>query len=315
MIAQTRTVSAISFFLTVLTLNIGFAQESSISAPANDSTPVNTTTTSTSELKPEKSSPWKGGILFVLDRNGRVRSAAEDQTSTNFQTETHFRLKYQATEKDSFSLVQRLYYFQAAPDSTPTVPFLGSLRAEHTRTGQLAGGDASFTTRVTLPTTIEARRDWHFLGMLSLIPEVYWTVTPKWSLGYSGFMATEFYDDTAQMQGAAATAVTFINSGVATYSVSDKVSISQTVGIQEYNVNSRRDLNHPERLSQTVELGTMVSMNASKNVSLSVGALQSAPTMEGSINSGNGKVLAYEKDFSLFSRDQTTYEVSGSVNF
>ena len=310
--SKLRIFSAVAAIVAAFLLIPAQAQQSSLSA--TEGAP-GTSTTSAAEAKPAKASPWKGGVLFLVDRYANVKDVSEDATSTSLQTETHFRLKYQTTENDSFSLIQRVFYNQSVAGNVQTNPTLGNLRLEYNRTGQLMKGDASLVGRVTLPTNLEARRDSHFLGTLTAIPEIYWNLNPKWTVGYSGSLATEFYDDTAQTQGAAATAVTFFNSGVVTYNLTNKVSLSQSVGLQDYNVNSRRQLDHPERQSQTIELATGVSVNPTKDITLVLAALQSAPTMPGSIRTSTGKVLSYESDFNLYSRDQTTYEFTGSVNF
>lgn len=286
----------------------------------------NLSSISTAQVGAAPPSKWGGSILFIYDKAARVKSLDENAKVSEFDTQTHFSANYKLGAKDTLAIVQRLFYSKSVVgNSTLDQAQLGNLRIQETHIGNLFGGDFALLSRLTLPTALENRRDFHQLGALTFIPDVSWGVTPKLTLGYSGYAAGSFYDDanrptetagvTRFVQGAAATTFTVINQGYVSYSITDKLSVSQALGLSTTSRNSKKDLTNLQEISRTFENASTLSYAPIKHVALSLGINQSAAIMEGSSDPVNGKPLDYEKDLVLFARDQTTYELTGSVSF
>lgn len=304
--------------MTVLSLAAQAQQSSSsMSAPAGQ---TQTTTATLAAAKPAEAKKWSGSITAIYDQTARIKEVTEENDFSKYDLEMHLAAKYKLNKTNTLGVIQRFYWGEYTGGDEGMVAPL-NLRVQNVTSGMTAANaDVTLLSRLTLPTREEDRRDAGYLGSVTLVPEMNWTLSPKWSTSASLYTVASFYtngEDT-EKPGFDRDYHIFFPSVGASYAFSDKLSASGSIG---YSVTRRtRSMARADIVGESIESGVSLAYQATPKVNVSGGINQSMPTLPGSRNPSTGKTLAFEpgndnNTYTIGARDQTVYEVVGSVAF
>ena len=311
-----------------------------VTTPAATTTAMpaaNTTTTAKTEVAaPVKK--WGGSISIYAARN--VKPNAEELLSgndandadavTEVSTITTLSGSYKIDDKNKVSVNQRFFRdstSNSTADSTTKIA-TGNMRLGYTRStdATIMGSDKiALPFQMSLPTVLEARRDYAKIADLRFIPDISWTLNPTVSVGYSGFLAAYFNgdaslspDDSSRYNGDKVMKnlkIYTINSGYVNETMNDSVSFFQSVGVS-HGAKNHKVLFSATQYSYSLELslGATVTPQAIKGLSITADVTQTAPLQEGS-SDVLGKPIPYTSGIQLMNGAQSSYELTAAMSF
>jgi len=295
-------------------------------------------TTTIEQATAEKKSPWSGSITAIAEK-GWIDPT--ETLNSDLDTQYHFKVGYKRENGHKMTLNQRIFY------SVMTNPqkqhlgdgVFGSLRTEYSIPNSIGAG-GSTVIRLALPVTQAALDDNSLIGW-AVMPNLSWELNPKWSLSYSGYVGGSFYGgnrkavpayaqdylkdgvwqqsniDSLMNATASQRAFVYVVNGVSfSYAMTDKLSLSQSLGYNFGLKDMSNDFAKFQRKTAAWDLGLELGYEATKNLSLSAGLSQQVADMPGSADLITGKSIFFDKyNFALFREEQTTLSMSGSYKF
>jgi hypothetical protein len=284
-------------------------------------------------------SKWAPSMVIIAEKGYQDPT---DTQLTNLDGQLHLKLGYKLDNGHKVSVNQRIFMSNAVNPQKQYLmdAVLGSLRLEYTIPNKIGAGGAT-VFRLGLPTTPASYDSNDLLGW-AVIPSLSWELTPKLGLSYSGYLGGALYG--GNRRAIPAYAIDLVNDGVENWNqarldrmmntnqhrrgwvyiqngaalslnITEKVSISQSLGYTFVMSDYSNDFSNFQNTSAGFELGTEVSFQPVKSVSLSLGVAQLLPDSgRGFSDPVTGKSSAYHQ-YGLYREEQTTYSLTSAITF
>ncbi len=298
-------------------------------------TPAANTTATQASAVAAPAKKWGAAVSVYAARGVDVNAEenldpADANARTEVSTITTLSANYKLSDKNKVSVNQRFFrdtMSNSNADSTTKIA-LGNMRVGYTRStdATIMGSDKiALPFQVSLPTVLEARRDYAKIMDIRFIPELNWTLTPVISVGYSGFFAMYLNgnskiaaDESARYNGGEIMdnmKFYSVNSANLSETVNDTLSFFQSAGVS-HGAKNHRILFSSSQYSYSLELsaGLSVTPAAIKGLSVSADVTQTAPLQEGSSDI-LGKPIPYTSGIQLLNGAQSSYELTAAYSF
>ena len=298
-------------------------------------TPAANTTATQAAAVAAPAKKWGAAVSVYAARGVDVNAEenldpADANARTEVSTITTLSGSYKLSEKDKVSVNQRFFrdtMSNSNADSTTKIA-LGNMRVGYTRStdATIMGSDKiALPFQVSLPTVLEARRDYAKVMDLRFIPDISWTLSPVISVGYSGFFAMYLNgnskiaaDESARYNGGEIMdnmKFYTVNSAYISETANDSLSFFQSAGVS-HGAKNHRVLFSATQYSYSLELsaGLTVTPAAIKGLSITADVTQTAPLQEGSSDI-LGKPIPYTSGIQLLNGAQSSYELTAAYSF
>ena len=276
-------------------------------------------------VKKPTPSPWSGSIIADISRatdinHSKILDPTTPERRTDYSLAFIGTISYKWNEKNTYSateVITKDIVRNSTDDAKANEFSLKNLRLGWTRATDytIAGSNKIYLPfSIVLPTTAESRA-MGSLGSFRFWPVISWTINPTWSFLLSSSNVFSFSHPTTEAYGfdrvMADATVTSSNSAIILAQLTDKFSLSQSVGLTTVSKN----LDHFLEMDQTgssLNLSSGFSYMLTNNFTVEGCVSQSSP-MQGN---GVGATKVYDDNmFRLYHIAQSSYALTGTYLF